>query len=118
MEMTFYFHRNNIIGVVTLLFAFLLSCSAYAADLSSAKQAGLIGEQSNGYLGFVSGAIPADVRALVIDVNQKRKSHYQAIANKNALPLAKVEVLAGKKAIAKTLKQQFIRLPSGQWKHK
>jgi|UPI0003639434 hypothetical protein len=111
-------HRKVMMRMMALLFVLLLSVSAHAADLSAAKQAGFIGEQPSGYLGLVTASVPADVQALVVDVNKKRKAHYQKIANKNGIPLRKVELLAGQKAIAKTPKNQFVRLASGQWQRK
>ncbi|MBX6323785.1 MAG: YdbL family protein, partial [Rhodospirillaceae bacterium] len=54
---------------------------AVAADaLAQAKAAGLVGEQPDGYLGFVKSPVPADVAALVADVNAKRKAEYEKIA--------------------------------------
>lgn len=44
---------------------------AYAA----AKAAGQVGEQTDGYLGVVGNA-PADVRAMVKDINNKRRAVY------------------------------------------
>jgi len=104
--------------MIALFFALLLSYPVYAADLSGAKQARLIGEQPNGYLGLVTTSASLGVKALVVEINQKRKSYYQAIANKNGISLAKVEALAGQKAIAKTPKGQYIRTTSGQWVEK
>jgi len=91
---------------------------AWGATISTAKQAGMIGEQPNGYLGLVVASPPADVRSLVVDINNKRKVHYQRIARQNGVSLASIETLAGKKAIKKTPAGQFIRLASGQWKRK
>jgi uncharacterized protein YdbL (DUF1318 family) len=92
-----------------------LPATAAAASLDQAKSQGLIGEQADGYLGVVAAGAPADVKALVADVNQKRKREYQAIAQRNKTSLDAVEALAGKKAIDLTAPGQFVRLPSGQW---
>lgn len=88
--------------------------NGFAADLRSAKASGLIGEQPDGYLGIVSAA-PEDVRALVTDINKKRQAVYRKIAAKNGISLKDVELMAGKKAIAKTAPGAFIRTPSGEW---
>ncbi len=90
---------------------------AWSADLHAAKQAGLIGEKPDGYLGLVRPA-PADVQQLVIRINQKRKAHYQKIAARNGTTLRQVELLAGKKAIQKTPSGYYIQTPSGQWQRK
>lgn len=110
---------KRLLLIPTLLFTLagiaLMSTSAMAADLHSAKAQGLIGEQPNGYLGIVKSNVPADVRALVADINAKRKAHYQAIAKRNNTSLNIVEQLAGKKAIEKTPSGQYVRMPSGSW---
>ncbi|OIQ03176.1 MAG: DUF1318 domain-containing protein [Zetaproteobacteria bacterium CG06_land_8_20_14_3_00_59_53] len=90
---------------------------ASAADLRSAKAAGYVGEQPNGYLGIVPGA-PGDVPGLVADINQQRRAAYQNIAQSNGTSLGTVEQLAGRKAIEKTPAGQFVQSPSGQWVRK
>jgi hypothetical protein len=50
---------------------------AAASPLEDAKKAGLIGEQPDGYVGLVTGSAPANVVALVKDVNVKRRAAYQ-----------------------------------------
>ena len=59
---------------------FFLMSGAFAADLTTAKSQGWIGEQNDGYLGVVKGNAPADVKALVADVNRQRKSQFAQIA--------------------------------------
>ena len=100
----------------TLLLALcftLLAGNVYALDLQSAKAKGYVGEQADGYLGVVKNA--AGVQALVKDINSRRKVHYQGIAKKNGTSLNVVEALAGKKAIEKTPRGQYVRNPSGGW---
>jgi uncharacterized protein YdbL (DUF1318 family) len=92
--------------------------TASAASLEQAKAQGLVGEQANGYLGVVAASAPAEVKALVANINQKRKQEYQAIAQRNKTSLDAVEALAGKKAIELTPAGQYVRPPSGQWVRK
>lgn len=89
---------------------------ASAADLASAKAAGHVGEQPNGYLGIVSNA--PGVGALVQGVNQKRRGVYQNIARKNGTSLSAVEQLAGRRNIERTPPGQYVMTPSGQWVRK
>ena len=110
-------------GLRALLLAMVLvlagaPAAVSAASLDQAKSQGLVGEQANGYLGVVAANAPADVKALVSDINQKRKQEYQAIAQRNKTSLDAVEALAGKKAIELTPAGQYVRLPSGQWQKK
>jgi uncharacterized protein YdbL (DUF1318 family) len=91
----------------------LVAGQAFALNLSEAKSMGYVGEQANGYLGIVKNT--AGVKELVSDINSRRKSHYQEIARKNGTSLDVVEALAGKKAIEKTPRGQYVRDPSGNW---
>ena len=93
----------------------LWSTTAGAVTLDQAKSQGLVGEQANGYLGVVDPGAAPDVKALVADINRKRKAEYQAIAERNNTSLGAVEALAGKKAIDLTPPGQHVRLQSGQW---
>ena len=103
--------------ILITIVSLTLGAQAFAADLSSVKASGLVGEQANGYLGIVSRA-PADVTALVKAVNQKRKAKYKQIAISKKIPLAQVEKIAGGKAMQKTRAGHFIK-PAGQgWKRK
>lgn len=91
------------------------STSSWAMSLQDAKAQGLLGEQPNGYLGLVKAGAAAEVKALMDDINAKRKQEYQAIAKRNGTELNVVETLAGKKALEMTPAGQFVRLPSGEW---
>ena len=94
------------------------STPGWAIDLQTAKARGLVGEQPNGYLGLIKPDAGADVKAMMTDINGKRKQEYLAIAQRNNTELNVVEALAGKKAIEMTPSGQYVRLPSGQWTKK
>ena len=103
----------------TLLLALALSLPAYAMNLneamsalSDAKASGQLGEQPNGYLGVVKPGSQADEIAQLI--NQARRAEYQKVAKDNGISLSDVEAIAGKKALDRTPKGQFIQL-NGQW---
>jgi uncharacterized protein len=108
--------NNRLSGLRTVLAAAALafSAAAFSLSLEEAKSQGLVGEQPSGYLGVVGSATP-EVAKLVQEINQKRKSAYEAIAQRNGTQLTAVEQLAGKKAIEQTPSGQFVRLPSGEW---
>ena len=101
-----------------LLLGLFLSLSAHAASLDSAKADGWIGEQPNGYLGLVRDDAPGDVKALVTDVNAKRKTRYQQIAKSQGVPLAEVEKVGGQTAIDKTRSGHYVKDASGRWRKK
>jgi len=89
--------------------------AGWAIGLDEAKGQGLVGEQPNGYLEVVKADAAADVRALVADINAKRRQKYDEIAGKNQTSLQVVEALAGKTAIEKTPPGQYVKSPSGAW---
>ena len=104
--------------LLTMLAGLGWSTATWAIGLQDAKAQGLVGEQPNGYLGLVKAVAPADVQALMMNINAQRKQEYQAIAQRNHTELNVVEALAGKKAIERTPAGQYVRLPSGQWTKK
>jgi len=95
----------------------LFTSQLMAADLGSAKDAGLIGEQANGYIGFVKSA-PNDVRALVKTVNEKRKARYKKIAKSKKISLSDVAKIGGKKAFEKTKTGNYIKPAGSSWTKK
>lgn len=104
--------------IFAVLFSFMATSVAMASPLAQPKADGLIGEQVNGYIGYVSSNVPADIRALVEDTNAKRKAGYQRIAEKQGTSLRDVELVGGKTAIEKTLPGNYIRDANGTWHKK
>ena len=84
--------------VITLV----LISTAFAATLEEAKAAGLIGEKQDGYIGFVQASVPADVQALVNDVNAQRRQRYEQIARDNGIDVRDVAKLAFTRALEAT----------------
>lgn len=101
---------------VLAMMTLLLSMAAFALELDTAKSQGLVGEQTDGYLGVVK-ATPAAVE-LAAEINQKRRDAYERIAKQNGITLDQVARLAGQKAIDKTTTGQYVKTPDGQWVEK
>jgi len=101
--------------LISLLTVFVAIASS---SLTQPKADGLIGEQSDGYLGLVAQNAPADIKKLVADVNAKRKAGYQKIAAKQGTSLSDVEKVGGNTAIQKTLRGNYIRDANGTWRKK
>ena len=113
--------RNNWITNVflaLLVSMMAMSVAVAASPLTQPKADGLIGEQANGYIGLVQQNVPADIKKLVNDVNAKRRAGYQKIAKKQGTSLAEVERVGGNTAIEKTLRGNYIRDASGNWRKK
>lgn len=99
--------------VSLVLLASSMAFSAWAVSLDQAKQQGLVGEMSNGYLGVVIAS--SEVSNLVDMVNKKRKDIYLNLARKNNITMQQVTKLAGEKSMAKTQSGHLIQNASGQW---
>ena len=103
---------------LALLISMMAISVAVASPLTKPKADGLIGEQSNGYIGLVKQNVSADIKKLVSDVNAKRKAGYQKIAAKQGTSLSEVEKVGGNTAIEKTLRGNYIREAGGAWRKK
>lgn len=93
----------------------LMMHGAFAADLATAKQQGWVGEQNNGYLGLVRSGAPADVQALVTDVNSRRKAQFTQIATKNGIAEAEAAKVFAREAAERTSPGNYIQNPAGGW---
>jgi hypothetical protein len=99
-----------------VLAVLVLSCAmtvAIAVTLEEAKSGGLVAELQNGYLASVPGKQSKDVSALINSVNAKRREKYSKIANKRGVPIEAVEKLAGKTAITKSGKGEYVQQADG-----
>ncbi|MEB2346264.1 MAG: YdbL family protein [Deltaproteobacteria bacterium] len=90
-----------------LLLALGPAPAARALDLDAARAQGLVGEQTDGYVGAVRGEGGAEVAQLVAAVNAKRRAAYEKIAREQGTDVTAVAALAGQKLIA--------RAPAGSW---
>jgi hypothetical protein len=109
--------RISIVLGALALSLLLTSGAAHALELDEAKQAGLVGETMEGYLGAVADSPGPEVVALVNEINAKRRAEYRRIAEEHGIELEQVEVLAAKKAIEKTPPGGWIRI-DGSWRRK
>ena len=96
----------------------MLSPAAFALTLQEAKAQGLVGEGRDGYVGFVASSVPADVRAMVEDVNAQRRARYQEIARENGISVSQVAAVAFERAVQATQSGHYIQNASGAWVRK
>lgn len=81
-----------------------------------ARESGLVGEKPDGYLGFVSAPSP-DIKALVEDINIKRRAAYSKEALANGATIQEMALRTGCRLIAeRTVAGEKYQTPSGQWK--
>jgi uncharacterized protein YdbL (DUF1318 family) len=83
---------RQIVAILLLAFAFQ---TAWAIDIHSAKDQGLVGEANTGYLAAVGGSPSAEVKALITEVNRKRKAEFERTANKTGATLEQVRSSRG-----------------------
>jgi uncharacterized protein len=105
-------------AAVVLLSLGLCAAPALAASLGEAKAAGQVGEKIDGFLGVVDANAPADVRALVDQVNAERGAKYAEIAQKQGASIDAVAKIAGEKLIARTPAGQYVLGADGRWRMK
>ncbi len=83
---------------------------AYAA----ARSQGLVGEQPDGYLGYVTPPSPA-IRALVEDLNIKRRAIYTERATAQNATVEQYAFTSGCTLIAQTVAGEKYKAPDGSW---
>jgi uncharacterized protein len=105
-----------------IIAATLLSVTATAAQAmqrdpayQSARQQGLVGEKTDGYLGFVSPPSAA-IKALVDDLNIKRKAVYTKEADLNSATVVEMAFRNGCRLIGeRTSPGEKYQKPDGTW---
>ncbi len=106
---------KKIFAVIGLM---LLIQNAWAIDIRDAKARGLVGEANTGYIGAVQANASAEVRALVADVNAKRKASFQGTAKKTGASVAQVANRFYEIAVQKTAAGHYYQDAGGRWRQK
>jgi uncharacterized protein YdbL (DUF1318 family) len=104
------------LAAIFITWLLLAAQPAYALDLQTAKDQGLVGETPAGYLEAVKQP-SAEVKTLIDSINSQRREKYQEIAARNNTSLEAVELLAGKKAIEKSSPGSYIKI-GNSWQKK
>ena len=81
---------------------------------SSARAAGQIGEKTDGYLGVIGGGSPA-LRAMVDDLNIKRRAVYAGKAQAQRATVEEYAFTSGCLLIAQTEPGEKYQGPGGAW---
>ncbi len=79
-----------------------------------ARSQGLIGEKPDGYLGFVASPSSA-IRALVEDINIKRKAAYTREASSSGSTVEQFAFTTGCRLILKASSGEKYQTPGGKW---
>ena len=110
--------KNAITRTLLLACLMLFIPMSFALTLQEAKSQGIVGELRNGYVGLVMEPAPAEVVALVRDVNNQRRELYTQIAGQNGISIEQVAALAFQKAVEATPAGQYLQDASGAWVRK
>ena len=109
----------EIVKKISATFALLLLVqSAWAIDLRDAKAQGLVGEANTGLLAAVATPASAEVRALIAEVNEKRREEFQRTAEKTGATVQQVAYRFYELAIQKTEPGNYYQDAGGAWKKK
>ena len=96
----------------------MLLQNAWAIDIRSAKADGLVGEARTGYLAAVHAPASTEVRALIKDVNAKRKAQFNRTAHKTGTTVAQVANRFYELAVKKTAPGNYYQDSGGRWRKK
>ena len=91
--------------------------SSAKATVDAAKAAGLVGEQSDGYLGIVSSA-DASTQAAVGEINAGRSAAFRAAAANTGATSAAAGEAAFKQLLARMPPGQYYKPPGSGWVRK
>ena len=97
--------------------------AAYAMDskaaVDAAKAQGIVGEQADGFLGFVKPSSDPALKAAVDDINQGRAALYRQAAAKNGVSVEAAGASAYTQVVQAKLKPgEFYRPAGGGWVRK
>ncbi len=111
-----FFLSAAIAGILALALVMTSPVTAASAIVEQAKSECIVGEQADGYLGFVPGAtVSSALRREVRDINQQRKSAYANLARKNGVSVEVTAALTAEKLIRQARSGQCVRDQSGSW---
>ena len=88
---------------------------ALAMDLKEAKDNGLVGERNDGYVGYVVKPPSNEVKAIVKEVNNKRRAKFTATAKNNSITVEQVAARFYQRAVSKTKAGNYYQDASGNW---
>ena len=96
----------------------LLLQNAWAIDIRDAKSQGLVGEANTGYIVALKSPASAEVRALVADVNARRKAQFDGTARKTGTTRTQVAYRFYELAVQRTAPGNYYQDARGKWKKK
>ena len=102
-------------NLLATIFMFFAVQSAWAIDIHDAKDQGLVGESTSGYLAAVKSPASAEVNSLVADVNRKRKAQFEKTAQSTSTTVAQVANRFYELAVQRTAAGHYYQDAGGKW---
>jgi hypothetical protein len=99
--------------LATLALVALFVTPAFALDLLTAKEKGLVGETMAGLIAPVTTPVSPDVQTLITTTNAGRMKIYADTARTQKVPIEQVQAVSGATLIEKTPKGQFVKTANG-----
>lgn len=106
------------LAALSILITLGIASPAWAISLDAAKDKGLVGELTNGYLGYVQANPNNEVKQLITDINNKRKAVYIKKAKAAGVSLQIMEREVGERLIERAEKGHYVSDGSGHWQKK
>ena len=115
--------KRSLSALAAAFAAIALASSAAALDaktaVDQAKTAGVVGEQADGFLGFVKPSDDSALKAAVQEINQGRASLYREAAQKNGVSVEAAGAAAFTQVVVSRIKPgEFYRPAGGGWQKK
>ncbi len=104
--------------ITATMILLLASATAWAIDIHTAKDQGLVGEARTGYIAAVKTPANAEVQALIRDVNAKRRAQFERTASRTNTTLAQVSNRFYELAVQRTASGHYYQDAQGRWMKK
>ena len=101
--------------ITAIMILLMASATAWAIDIHTAKDQGLVGEARTGYLAAVKTPASAEVQALIRDVNAKRRAQFERTASKTDATLVQVSNRFYELAVQRTASGHYYQNAQGRW---
>lgn len=109
------FARNTLIAVA--MAAAAGPALAQASDANALRASGKVGEQADGYLGFVNGQIDAALKSRVDQVNIQRRALFTQQAERSGVTVAEIGATTACQQLASKVEPgQSWRDENGAWR--
>lgn len=117
--MKHFFSLKSLIAALSLALASLVVAPAASAgdpQIDAAKESGIVGEQIDGYLGFIrQDEAEPSLKRKVDEINAKRRGLYQQLANETGASPAQVAMVTGIKQLEKAEPNEMVVDTTGHW---